>query len=375
MKIMIKSTRSDWEGMAYVALHGDVSKFRNLFIGKPEGDYRDSFMLLRNGETAKECGAIVTSLVQDREEFVEIEPCLLNDLSSGLGKSIEIKPLKPTTATSIRVALSKTDLNQREIESLCKTYLDRHPLSVGQKKYMYLFTGERIAIEVLEVAPCEFAIFSNATQLVVEKSRVAASIGSLEEVGGLENEKRIIRERILLPIVQPEFFATHGIRPPRGILLCGPPGCGKTMIARGLSSEINANFFELNGSEVFNPFYGESEKTLREVFKKAREKTPAIILIDEIDTLGGARSATKGDLERRLVNTLLTEMDGLRSLGSVVVVATTNTPDTLDPALRRPGRFDYEIHIGVPNLKGRHEILGKLTKHMAIDDDVDLNDL
>ncbi|MHB0977718.1 MAG: AAA family ATPase [Candidatus Aquicultorales bacterium] len=374
MTVAIRSVRADWEGMAYIALHGSLDGFRNLSIGEPLNGYKDSFVLLKNAES-KACGAILASLVEDRDEYIEIDPCLLSDLSSEPGKSVEITALEPRAATSVRVALSKTDLNKRELESLSKTYLDRHPLSTGQKKHIYLFTGERIAIEVLEVAPCEFAIFSNATQLVVEEGRSTASISSLEEVGGLENEKRIIRERILLPIVQPEYFAAHGIRPPRGILLCGPPGCGKTMIARGLSSEINANFVELNGSEVFNPLYGESEKVLREAFEKARKKTPAIILIDEIDTLGGARSATRGDLERRLVNTLLTEMDGLRSLGNVVVVATTNTPDSLDPALRRPGRFDYEIQIGVPDRKGRREILDKLTKHMAIDEDIDLDDL
>lgn len=147
------------------------------------------------------------------------------------------------------------------------------------------------------------------------------------------------------------------------------------MIARALSSEIKANYVELSGSEVFNALYGESERAIKERFNKAKEKTPAIILIDEIDALGGARSAMRGELERRLVTTLLTEMDGLRSLGNVIVVATTNTPDVLDPALRRPGRFDYEIHIGVPDRKGRLDIFNKLTKHMAVAKDVDRDEI
>ena len=375
MNIPIRVSRSEWEGMAYVTLHGDSARFHDLSIGKVEFGFKDAFIKLNNAHGGKSCGAILTSLIQDDEEYVEIDPCLLSDLSAELGTSIEICALKPVAAGTVRVALSKSDMNQREIDSLCNTYLGRHPLSFGQKKYMFLFTGEKIAIEVLSVSPSENAIFTDASKIEVEKNRLTTSVGGLDEIGGLDNEKKLIRERILLPIVQPDFFARHGIRPPRGIILCGPPGCGKTMIAKGLSSEVNANFIELNASAVFNAYYGESEKALRDVFAKAREKTPAIILIDEIDTIGGARSATRGDLERRLVNTLLTEMDGLRSLDNVIVIATTNSPDSLDPALRRPGRFDYEITIGVPDRKGRLDILNKLTKHMALAGDLNLPDI
>ena len=242
-------------------------------------------------------------------------------------------------------------------------------------KPIYFPTGDKLIIEILETKPNDLSIYSNSTEIIIDTEKTVSSIGGLDEVGGLDNEKKIIRERTLLPLIQPEFFSAHGICPPRGILLCGPPECGKTMIARGLSSEIKANYIELNGSEVFNPLYGESEKVIKEVFNKARDKTPAIILIDEIDTIGSARSATRGELERRLLTALLSEMDGLRSLGNVIVVATTNTPDVLDPALRRPGRFDYEIHIGVPDRKGRLDVLNKLTKHMAIADDIDLDEI
>ena len=375
MNIPVRVPRSEWEGMAYVSLHGDTARFHDLSIGKVESGYKDSFIELTNDRSGKSCGAILTSLIQDNEEYIEIDPNLLSDLDAGLDAIIEIRALKPMSATNVRIAISKSDMNQRELDSLCKTYLGRHPLSAGQKKYMFLFTGEKIAIEVLSASPSDFAIFTDASKIEIEKNRLTTSVGGLDEIGGLDNEKKIIRERILLPIVQPDFFSKHGIRPPRGIILCGPPGCGKTMIAKGLSSEVNANFIELNASAVFNAYYGESEKALRDVFAKAREKTPAIILIDELDTIGGARNATRGDLERRLVNTLLTEMDGLRSLDNVIVIATTNSPDSLDPALRRPGRFDYEITIGVPDRKGRLDILNKLTKHMALADDLNLPDI
>jgi transitional endoplasmic reticulum ATPase len=375
MNILIKAVKAEWEGMAYVAISGDVRKLQEAGIGQFASNFRDSYVTLTNSKNNRECGAIIKTMAAGDEDAIEIDPRLLSDLSASPGDTVEVLPLNPIHASEIRVAVSKNDLSERELQNLTRTYLARHPLSSGQKKPIYSPFTEKIVLEILEVQPRELAVFSNSTELIIDTVKTASTVEGLEEVGGLEKEKKSIRERILLPLLQPDFFSAHGIRPPRGILLCGPPGCGKTMIARALSSEIKANFVELSGSEVFNPFYGESEKVIKEKFNKAREKTPAIILIDEIDALGGARAATRGELERRLVTTLLTEMDGLRALGNVIVVATTNTPDVLDPALRRPGRFDYEIHIGVPDKKGRLDIFNKLTKHMTISMDVDRDEI
>ena len=375
MNTIVKGIKPEWEGMAYVAIYGDIDKLQNMGIGQTENNFKDPYVIVKNEQNNKECGAIVKKIFPKNEAFVEIDSCLLNDLSVMAGNTVELTALKPVYAKQVRIAVSKGEFNQHELAELCRTYLSRHPLSSGQRKPIHLFTGEKVIIEILEVKPTELAIFSNSTELIIDTEKNVSSIGGLDEIGGLENEKKTIRERILLPITQPEFFSTHGIRPPRGILLCGPPGCGKTMIARALSAEIKANFVELSSSEVFNLYYGESEKVIREKFSKAKAKMTAIILIDEIDAIGSSRLATKGDLERRVVTALLTEMDGLKSLGNVIVVATTNTPDVLDPALRRPGRFDYEIHIGVPDKKGRLDILNKLTKHMSISKDVDLNEI
>lgn len=375
MEILIKSSKPEWEGMSYVAIHGDIDNLRKSGFGKTENDFRDSYLVLRNKEKLNECGAIIKVLIPDSEYFIEIDPQLLDDLSVAPGNLIDIDPLEAKPARQVRIAASKSDLSQQELTQSCRTYLLRQPISKGQKKPIFFLTGDKILIEILEVSPNDHAIYRSNTELVLDPDKTTSSKIRLDQIGGLENEKKLIRERILLPIMQPHFFSAHGIRPPRGVLLCGPPGCGKTMIARAISSEVNANFVELSGSEVFNPYYGESEKAIRDKFSKAKEKTPAIILIDEIDALGGSRSSMRGELERRLVTTLLTEMDGLRSLGNVIVVATTNTPDILDPALRRPGRFDYEIHIGVPDKKGRLDILSKLTKHMAISKDIDLGEI
>lgn len=375
MNIYIKNTKSEWEGMAYIAIYGDIKKFRSAGIGKTSNNFKDTYIILKNYQNGKQCGGIIKTMASDNDEFIEIEPCLLNDLSVVIGSNIEILPFEPIYAKKVHVAISNSDFNPYEVQQRCKTYLARHPLSSGQRKPIYFSTGEKIIIEVLKVEPNDLAIYSNSTELVIDKEKAVFSISNLDEVGGLENEKKIIRERILLPLIHPEFFSVHGIRPPKGILLYGPPGCGKTMIARALSSEIKANYIEISCTEVFRPLYGESEQVIKRAFNKAREKTPAIILIDEIDAIGSARNTTMGELERRLVTTLLTEMDGLRSFGNVIVVATTNTPDVLDPALRRPGRFDYEIHIGVPDRKGRYDILKKLTKHMAISENVDLHEI
>ena len=375
MNIVVKSNKKEWEGMAYVSINGNIKSFNSAGIGLIYDNYKDSLVTLISKTSGYVCAGIIKSLNSAANDFIEIDPCLLNDLSEIVGNNIEISSLKPSFALKVRLAVSKTEISSNEMQKLCRTYLNRHPLSAGQKKHIYLFSGEKIIVEVLEVNPNDLAIFSNDTEVIIDKLKVTSSINNLDEVGGLENEKKIIRERILLPIIQPDFFSLHGIRPPRGILLCGPPGCGKTMIARGLSAEINANFLELSGAEVFNPLYGESEKVIKEIFNKARERTPAIILIDEIDALGGSRSTMRGELERRLVTILLNEMDGLRSLDNVIVVATTNTPDTLDPALRRPGRLDYEIHIGVPDRIGRLKILKKKTEHMSLAPEIDLSEV
>jgi len=375
VQLAINKVQPDWEGMAYAAIQAESDQLHDSGIGQVEAPYKDAYVILENERNGKACGAIVKTMAPGMRPCIDADPCLLNDISASPGSPLTISRLAPVAAVEIKVAISNPELNPCEIEGLCRTYLARQPLSPGQRKPIYLFTGEKIVLEIEGVQPHPYSIFSPNTRLVVDAGKTALTGDGLDEVGGLENEKRILRERILLPIRQPGFFAGHGIRPPRGILLCGPPGCGKTMIARALATEIDANFFELRCAEIFNSAYGESEKAINDLFKKAREKAPAIVLIDEIDAIGGARAEMKGELEKRLVTTLLTAMDGLKSLGHVIVIGTTNMPNALDPALRRPGRFDYEIHIGVPDRNGRLEILEKKTRRMAVSDDVDLGGL
>ncbi|MBO5151025.1 MAG: CDC48 family AAA ATPase, partial [Methanobrevibacter sp.] len=196
---------------------------------------------------------------------------------------------------------------------------------------------------------------------------------SYEDIGGLKEEVKKVREMIEIPLKRPELFEKLGIAPPKGVLMHGPPGTGKTLLAKAVASESDAHFILINGPEIMSKYVGGSEENLREYFEEAEENSPSIIFIDELDAIAPKREETNGEVERRTVAQLLTLMDGLKSRGQVVVIGATNRPDSLDPALRRPGRFDREIEIGVPDTEERKEVLEIHTRNMPLADDVDLD--
>jgi len=196
-----------------------------------------------------------------------------------------------------------------------------------------------------------------------------------EDIGGLKEEIQRLREMVELPMRHPEIFQRLGIDPPKGVLLHGPPGCGKTLLARAVASESDANFISINGPEIMSKFYGESEARLREIFQQGEKNTPAIIFIDELDAIAPKREEVTGEVERRVVAQLLALLDGLTSRGNVIVIGATNRPNALDPALRRPGRFDREIEIGISDKQGRHEVLQIHTRGMPLAEGVDLRRL
>ena len=196
-----------------------------------------------------------------------------------------------------------------------------------------------------------------------------------EEIGGLKEQIRRLREIVELPLRHPEVFTKLSIEPHSGILMYGSPGCGKTLIAKALASESEANFYIINGPEIVNKYYGETEARLRDIFKEARESAPSIIFIDEIDAIAPKREEAFGDVEKRVVAQLLSLMDGMSERGNVVVLGATNRPESIDPALRRPGRFDREIEVGVPNAEGRLEILQIHTRGMPLAMDINLHQL
>jgi len=231
---------------------------------------------------------------------------------------------------------------------------------------------------VVSTMPKSPVIITENTQVTLSPKAVEISEEKIlevtyEDIGGLSEEVKKIREMVELPLKHPEIFNKLGIEPPKGVLLHGPPGTGKTLLAKAVANEVEANFILVNGPEIVNKFYGESEKKVREIFDNAEKQAPSIIFFDELDAIAPKREETYGELERRMVSQILTQMDGLKTRGKVVVIGATNRPNSLDPALRRPGRFDREISISVPNKEGRLNILKIHSRNMPLTKDVDLN--
>ncbi|MCI6994250.1 MAG: CDC48 family AAA ATPase [Methanobrevibacter sp.] len=239
-----------------------------------------------------------------------------------------------------------------------------------------------IKFAVVSTNPKDIVIVGPNTEVQLHESPVDVSkiegVGNLvdvsyEDIGGLKEEVKKVREMIEIPLKRPELFEKLGIAPPKGVLMHGPPGTGKTLLAKAVASESDAHFIAINGPEIMSKYVGGSEENLREYFEEAEENSPSIIFIDELDAIAPKREETNGEVERRTVAQLLTLMDGLKSRGQVVVIGATNRPDSLDPALRRPGRFDREIEIGVPDSEERKEVLEIHTRNMPLSEDVDLD--
>ena len=241
---------------------------------------------------------------------------------------------------------------------------------------------KEIKFAVVSTNPKDIVIVGPNTEVQLHESPVDVSklegVGNLvdvsyEDIGGLKDEVKKVREMIEIPLKRPELFEKLGIAPPKGVLMHGPPGTGKTLLAKAVASESDAHFIAINGPEIMSKYVGGSEENLREYFEEAEENSPSIIFIDELDAIAPKREETNGEVERRTVAQLLTLMDGLKSRGQVVVIGATNRPDSLDPALRRPGRFDREIEIGVPDSEERKEVLEIHTRNMPLAEDVDLD--
>ena len=309
---------------------------------------------------------------------IKIDGITRQNIGAGIGDKISLKSVE--TANAEQIILSPTEKIAAEglQEYMIYNYLN-HVFTTGDSISLNTQMGSRVQFVVTNTKPSKPVIVTEKTifKLGPMTKAVDASIPRItyDELGGLKNEVLKIREMVELPMRHPELFDKIGVEAPKGVLLYGPPGTGKTLLAKAVAGETNAHFISLSGPEIMSKYYGESEEKLREIFTQAEENSPSIIFIDEIDSIAPKRDEVSGDVEKRIVSQLLTLMDGMKSRGKVVVIAATNRPDSIDPALRRPGRFDREIEIGIPDDKERFEILSIHTRGMPIDKNVDLEQI
>jgi transitional endoplasmic reticulum ATPase len=310
-------------------------------------------------------------------EVVRIDGLIRNNAGVAIGDVVIVKKVKATPAEKIVVAPLEPapPIDERYFADT----LEGIPVTKGDN-VMVPYFGGRLTFQVIGVSPvAEVALITQKTAFVISSEKREAQRGgpqiTYEDIGGIKDEIRKVRETIELPLRHPEIFEKLGVEAPKGVLLYGPPGTGKTLLAKAVASESSAHFIPIGGPEIMSKFYGESEARLREIFKEAKEKAPTIIFIDEIDSIAPKREEVTGEVERRVVSQLLSLMDGLEARGKVIVIAATNRPNALDPALRRPGRFDREIEIKVPDKKGRYEILQIHTRNMPLLQDVDIEKL
>ncbi|MCD6479808.1 CDC48 family AAA ATPase [Candidatus Bathyarchaeota archaeon] len=307
-----------------------------------------------DGFIRKNCGVSINEFVTVRKANVSY------------AKSVKLAPV------DIRISVDSDFIR------FVKDRLIDRPCTRGDT-ILITMLGHSVPFTVVNTRPAGIVKIAPTTEITILSEPVPeleiTTRTTYEDIGGLDEAIRRIREMVELPLRHPEIFQRLGIDPPKGVLLHGPPGCGKTLLARAVANESDANFYAINGPEIMSKFYGESEARLRKTFEEAERNAPSIIFIDEIDAIAPKRSEVTGEVERRVVAQLLALMDGLKGRGNVIVIGATNRPEALDPALRRPGRFDREIEIGIPDRDGRLEILQIHTRGMPLAEDVDLEKL
>lgn len=294
---------------------------------------------------------------------------------AALGQQVSVAKASHHPARRVvLVPIGPSQIHEDELDYMARR-LDGLAVHTGDRVRAALFGATHRDFHVTRTEPDGPVLIQPDTLLVVERPRAdvpqADDIITYDDLGGMEQELRKVREMIELPLTHPEIFERLGMQPPKGVLLHGPPGCGKTLLARAIAHETDTAFIYVSGPEIIQKFYGESEARLRKIFDDASQRAPAIIFFDEIDSLAPKRERVEGEVEKRVVAQLLSLMDGLKARGDVIVMAATNRPDSIDPALRRPGRFDREIAIGVPNAKARGEILEIYLRSMPVAQDVE----
>ena len=311
--------------------------------------------------------------------IIKIDGLTRHNIGAGINDKVSIKKVDAKEAEQI--VLSPIEkLSEEGLQEYMQANYEGHVLTNGDTLIVTTQLGGKTQLIVTGTTP--------PSKPVTITERTKFKLGSMtkaidqsiprityDDLGGLKKEVQKIREMVELPMRHPELFEKLGVEAPKGVLLYGPPGTGKTLLAKAVAGETNSHFISLSGPEIIGKYYGESEERLRDIFKQAEESAPSIVFIDEIDSIAPKREEVTGEVEKRIVSQLLTLMDGMKSRGKVVVIAATNRPDSIDPALRRPGRFDREIEIGIPDEEGRKEILDIHTRGMPLNDKVNLDQI
>jgi len=330
--------------------------------------------------TRQTVAVVATPLPEDANRgIIRIDGGLRRNAGVGIDEKVGLRKVEPKPATKLTLAPTEP-LRIMGGEEYLAQMLDGRALTRGDIIQVRVM-GRPIDLAVVSTTPAaEAVVVSRQTQIKMsekpaKEDELKVPRVTYEDVGGLRDEVRKIREMIELPLRHPELFERLGVEAPKGVLLHGPPGTGKTLLARAVASETQANFTAISGPEIVSKFYGQSEENLREIFKQAQENAPSIVFIDEIDSIAPKRDEVTGEVERRIVAQLLSLMDGLQGRGKVVVIGATNRVNSLDPALRRPGRFDREVEIGIPDKEGRLEVLQVHTRGMPLAADVGLEEL
>jgi transitional endoplasmic reticulum ATPase len=341
-------------------------------IGAAPGD----ILTLRGRTRATVAKAMPTFREQRGQAVIQMDGVARVNAGAALGQQVSVSKSGYHPARRVvLVPIGANQMHEDELDYMARR-LDGLAVHSGDRVRAALFGATTRDFHVSRTEPDGPVIIQPDTLLVVERPRAdeparTDDIITYDDLGGMEQELRKIREMIELPLTHPEIFERLGMKPPKGVLLHGPPGCGKTLLARAIAHESDTAFIYVSGPEIIQKFYGESEARLRKIFEDAAQRAPAIIFFDEIDSLAPKRDRVEGEVEKRVVAQLLSLMDGLKARGDVIVMAATNRPDSIDPALRRPGRFDREIAIGVPNAHARREILEIYSRGMPVASDVE----
>ena len=370
-KLRVKDAFKEDAGRGIVRIDPDTEAKLNLRTG-------DVIEISHPTANKKTAALLYPGRREDKgTNIIRIDPSLRRNINTSLDDIVQIRKIDAALATKVTFAGIEETVIIRNSQQLARK-LENRVITKGDILSFYAM-GRRVDLIVVEYSPKAEAVRIHLDTKVIlsekshkeiielEKARV-----TYEDIGGLEEEIQKIREMIELPIRHPELFQRIGIDPPKGVLLHGPPGTGKTLLARAVAYETEAHFITISGPEIMSKFYGQSEENLRKLFTEAKENSPSIIFIDELDSIAPKRGEVTGEVERRVVAQLLSLMDGLEGRGEIIVIGATNRVNDIDPALRRPGRFDREIEIGVPNTDGRYEILLIHTRGMPLYSDVDL---